>query len=472
MAQLVAFDAWGSNCAVGGPTLIAMDDIDPFALSDEPADGDDDAAPGAADEPSWWDLLATDGGGDEPDVDTGGVLVVGGGLDAVPPRARPGGPGPEVDVAAEPLVTVTALLGPGGDVGGGRGKGRARGRGGRRGRPPSYVAHLRADREAEEAAQGPSPPIGVVDSGALVPLPTVPEVVDWPVVPFQVADGGIMDVLPNLGIACVDGYMVVPRLAQTVRERVVALRNSPEPVDADKVDQIKEFLAETHSVTLSALSARRNLHSGRYRENISRFWMVWWLWMLAKRQEVEEAITTSLGQFGAVIHLYEEMRYDETPLHLRVKEMFKAWWREGGDSADQAAGALAVTGTAVVPLGFDVQSTTGTKQILQTAQTFAFLLELANGELLSVISDYPSPLVLLESERAPVMTQAMMRNVGTSRFCTRIKNKSRLVTADGHASNRKCEELLESVRTGWLFLFLLCELHCIAIAYEEAFFFP
>ena len=65
------------------------------------------------------------------------------------------------------------------------------------------------------------------------------------------------------------------------------------------------------------------------------------------------------------------------------------------------------------------------------------------------------------------MIHALTRSVGTTRHVDSLPNKTRLVTVDGHPSNRKAEELYETVRAGWLAVLLLCELHIVAIIFRE-----
>ena len=66
------------------------------------------------------------------------------------------------------------------------------------------------------------------------------------------------------------------------------------------------------------------------------------------------------------------------------------------------------------------------------------------------------------------MTEAVTRNIGTTRCAEKIPHRSRLVCADGHPSNRKCEDNLELRRPGWAAWFLWCELHLVAIIMRES----
>ena len=88
------------------------------------------------------------------------------------------------------------------------------------------------------------------------------------------------------------------------------------------------------------------------------------------------------------------------------------------------------------------------------------------------MADFPSPLLLIEDESAPVMLHCIMRNVGTTRFATKFPNKSRLACLDGHPSNRRAERCFEQVRPGWLSWLFHCMLHLIALVLKAGIFVP
>ena len=81
----------------------------------------------------------------------------------------------------------------------------------------------------------------------------------------------------------------------------------------------------------------------------------------------------------------------------------------------------------------------------------------------------PGLLQLLESETAPVMAEAIARNVGTSVNADAFPNKARIATADGHASNQCGEDLFNAFRNHWPTFLHICELHKCAIVNRDAF---
>ena len=85
-----------------------------------------------------------------------------------------------------------------------------------------------------------------------------------------------------------------------------------------------------------------------------------------------------------------------------------------------------------------------------------------------LIAAFPSPLLLVENASVGVMSQAVMRNSGTTRWVDRLPFKTRLCTTDGHPSNKATERQLSHNRPGWLAVWIWCELHLVAILFKES----
>ena len=88
---------------------------------------------------------------------------------------------------------------------------------------------------------------------------------------------------------------------------------------------------------------------------------------------------------------------------------------------------------------------------------------------MTLVVDFPTPLLTIESARAGVMMAALARMVGTSTFVHQLPNRGRGVCVDGHPSNAKGEKTLAQTRQKIPYVLILCELHLIALVMKEAF---
>ena len=362
-------------------------DFEAFAASDA---SDSDAGPVEgedADETPWWESMAAEGDDDMPISSTGGAPVADVGHDAAAPHASPVEPAPGHDAAevsagsdvCRPIVVV--------DRGGGT-------QAPRRGRPPAYLKLLSEIRAREEAAGNPSAsssrPAGpIVPADVLVHAPSPPrrDNIALDVVPHAVSGAGGELVLPHLGLATVAGYAVTPPLVLYFENRRKHLRDNPEAVDADRADLCLDFLQETRVQTMARTATSKGLNVEQYRLTVRRFWICWWLWLCARRADIEGAIVNST-RVAEVLHLFEEMRYDETPLRVKMREVFRQFFHSDPTGTDGDT-TLAVIGSETVPISFTLEGTIATKKIVQTQHSFAILLKLANGSLLGVLAEWP-----------------------------------------------------------------------------------
>ena len=222
----------------GTSTGKTMAEDGPFAMSDESAEVD--GGPASENEvPLWWEALASEGGD--------------GGSDAVPGGDPVPAEGSAVASPSDPFSVVQAVL----DAAVARSSGDATASGNlpaspsrvpcakrKRGRPPKHLATMQALRE-EEAQAGPSaelpcttlvptscPEPAPAPQNALVPLEPLPN--------FHGVESG-MAILPHLGTATVDGYSVLPPLAQHIDANIARLQERPDVVDVDKVELCTVF---------------------------------------------------------------------------------------------------------------------------------------------------------------------------------------------------------------------------------------
>ena len=204
----------------------------------------------------------------------------------------------------------------------------------------------------------------------------------------------------------------------------------------------------------------------RFKVAIQRFLALYVLFMMATRAAGERSLATIDKRCGIVLHYFEQMRYDETPMRFRVQDAFRRLL--GGEEAPSDASTIAVVGSKNIPIGFQCQSSDSTNKLLQTEQSRGAVLELSGGSLFLLMAAFPTPLLLVENESAAVMTNAVIRNVGTTRWAEKFPHRSRLATTDGHPSNRATERQLDHIRHGWLSVWIWCELHLVAIIFKES----
>ena len=187
--------------------------------------------------------------------------------------------------------------------------------------------------------------------------------------------------------------------------------------------------------------------SVRFKCTLTRFFMLFWLFMCRRREQMEEAFA-AVDVAWRVVHAIEQMRYDETPMPVRTQEIFKAIPRAVDDEPAMIPQALVpALGGGLCPVQFQVQPTSGTRKILQSEQTFGFLLA-QDDVYWTVIMDFPSPLLLLENESSAVMLQSLLRNSGTSLYLADLDNKTRFVIVDGHQRGFQTL-LLQYLETGY-----------------------
>lgn len=296
------------------------------------------------------------------------------------------------------------------------------------------------------------------NGGALVIAPT-----DFAISQRSLCDMTLEDVKP----LTVTGYQIHSPLAAFVCKRVQGMLECPAEVDLDKVQQCLAFRQETRAITMHALASDLYVRSDMLRNCLSRFTMTWCCCVLSKRLELERRLAL-LAQQGLLVHFVEHFRMGETPMRLRTKECFHALTREDNKHLASGENVAAVTGETRLPLDLMRHSNTGTKRLLQPDQGWGALLKTRGGSLVIVMQSWPSPLMLLENESRPVLTEAAIRLCGTSRHLHGVKQKSRIVTEDGHPSNRKAGSNLAGIRPGWPRWWIWCVLHLVAPICRDA----
>jgi len=128
----------------------------------------------------------------------------------------------------------------------------------------------------------------------------------------------------------------------------------------------------------------------------------------------------------------------------------------------------AIVGIQNLGSALSLAASTSAKKILQTEQAFGFIMCTVGG-LITIICDFPGPLLTIESAKAPVMRDAVARTVGTTPYAQQFPHKARGVCVDGHPSHKTGERLLAQERKGWSNFIFLCELHLIALVLKDAF---
>ena len=343
-------------------------DWEAFASSPAGHDDEDDVAAEGGESPSHWDSFAADSADEGPHDTAGGVpaVAVEPDVDALPPPSLE--PSSVLEAASDgPPSAIVARDAP-------MNLGRGRGRGWpRRGRPPAWMQHLRefeasaeAADEAIPAALGSAivPVVDPGDAGPVAPPPAQP--LGLPLVAVG-ASGQAR--LHTLQVACIGGYATVSPLATAVLAKVEDLARHPDVIDMTKSDDCIEFLRDTRTASLSAMADAKGERKQTFKTTIHRFCMLWWLWVTAARQSFEESLT-DIGMLQRIVHFIEEMRYDETPLRLRVLEAFKAIMRM--DSPDPGHdNVLACIGGNEVPGSFLAQNSVSTKKSYRPASPSA-----------------------------------------------------------------------------------------------------
>ena len=171
---------------------------------------------------------------------------------------------------------------------------------------------------------------------------------------------------------------------------------------------------------------------------------------------IEQALATDC--LFSVKYYEEWARYDETPMPLKMRNCFQAIL---GDALSHETAMEVIYKQRALPDSVQVQTSTASKKLLQCEEGFGFIVHIAGKEFVCICRS-PSPLQVLESEKAPVLTEAIIRSSGTSRWASLLDYKSRTACVDGHASNFKSERTLQAVRKGWLHSVLACEDHLVA----------
>ena len=324
----------------------------------------------------------------------------------------------------------------------------------RRGRPRRVLRELEERLAAERA---PPPVVEVADV-----VPIAPELDDVEVgggdavaaVALVLACPAVVDNAPTpapagqvvqFHVGVLDGYAVLSPLADDVTKRIDHLISNPRAVSEAIATLCQDKLRSGVYEGLIVEATRRGippktLHMAKYR---------WAMSLLADLASARLAIEHDLATTRRLdlAHFLEWQRYDETPLPLRVMENFSKMLADGDAECGEA---LALLGMGHSDDVLSLSTNSSTKKILQTDQSFGFVLELCVGSYMILMACVPSPLLLIESESGPVMTHAIQRNVGTTRFAqsfhTKHVSRPRTGTPVTRGQNATCSSY---VPVGW-----------------------
>jgi len=254
-----------------------------------------------------------------------------------------------------------------------------------------------------------------------------------------------------------DGYCGPLPVSTLVCEGMSHLENAPQVVDADIAEFCQKEARNTHLQTKTLRAAAVNKDRRTLQSAERRYITVWWSLLSCVRWCIEVALMATPVIFS-VVYFMEFQRYDETPLPLRIKKALDMILDKATDLC-----------TAIVPAGMPsakhrvcTSTSSSTKKIFQTDQSYGFILK-AKRELYTFIGQYPQPLRLMESAKANVLTECLLRNIGSSRALRTLRRKCRWACGDGHPSNKRGEQNLKRTRPTWPTVFLRCEVHIVAL---------
>ena len=260
----------------------------------------------------------------------------------------------------------------------------------------------------------------------------------------------------------VSGYCSTPQLAIVIADRIRTLQCTPDTVDADIVDFALGQVAQSRYVPQGVAAEFAGLDPNTCRSVRHRLAMMCWCWLADERLRGEQLLAESSCKQD-LVHFMEWQRYDETPLALRMAEAFQVIVRW----SEQELAAVYAIGLPSMPTTLSVQANSSAKKIMQTEQYYGYIIRRWN-RLHTFIAEHPQPLQVMESSRAPTLTETLIRNVGTTRYAQGFKSKSRWACGDGHPSNARAESNLKQVRPGWPSVFITCEVHTVVIGLGES----